>query len=86
MALVPGLDKYYKSLEQQKEAAERAAEAEKKLAEQRAAYNAGNLSELARFDMSPLQLAIDDLNKWYKDAVAEAEELGADTLLLKSIY
>ncbi|MBZ9610811.1 tape measure protein [Rheinheimera maricola] len=86
MALVPGLDEYFKAMERQTEAADKAAEAERKLAEQRAAYNAGNLSELARFDMSPLQLAIDDLNEWYQNAIKEAEELGADTGLLTSIY
>ncbi|MBZ9612138.1 phage tail length tape measure family protein [Rheinheimera maricola] len=86
MALVPGLDEYFKAMERQTEAAEKAAEAERKLAEQRAAYNAGNANELARFDMSPLQLAIDDLNEWYQNAIKEAEELGADTGLLTSIY
>lgn len=86
MQLVPGLDQYYKALQQQKDAAEKAAEAERKLAEQRTAYNASNRNELARFDMNPLQLAIDDLNKWYSSAIKDAEELGADTLLLQSVY
>lgn len=86
MALVPSLDEYYKAMERQKEAAEKAAEAERKLAEQRKAYFDANFRELLRMDFSPLQLAIDDLQQWYKNNLKEAQELGADTSLLTAIY
>ncbi|EHR42739.1 tape measure protein [Alishewanella jeotgali] len=86
MALVPSLDEYYKAMERQKEAAEKAAEAERKLAEQRKAYFDANFRELLRMDFSPLQLAIDDLQQWYKNSLKEAQELGADTSLLTAIY
>lgn len=86
MQLVPGLDEYYKALQQQQEAAEKAAEAERKLAAERNKFDSNINNELIRMDFSPFQLAMDDLNKWYIDAKADAEALGASTALLAQLY
>lgn len=86
MALVPGLDEYYKALEKQKDAAQAAADAELKLAEQRRAMNEENSRQLTRLSFSPLQLAMDDLQQWYINAVTEAQDAGADIGMLTDIY
>lgn len=86
MQLVPTLDEYYKALERQADAADKAADAERRLAEQRYGFEMGIWTELSRFDFSPVRKAVDDLQRWYKDSTAEAEQLGADTSLLSTLY
>ncbi|MFN4056209.1 MAG: hypothetical protein ACK4GU_15225 [Alishewanella aestuarii] len=86
MKLVPGLDEYFKALDRQRDAAEKAAEAERKLAEQRTAFAAGFERELARLDMTSLERTLDDLRTWHAEQIAIAEELGADTEFLERLY
>ena len=97
MALVPAMDQLYDAAERAKreaeEAAEKArkeaeakAEAARKLAEDRAAYTADLQSQLARLDMSSLEIALDDIKKWYDAQINEAKELGASTALLEQLY
>lgn len=86
MKLVPMMDEFYDAAEDAAAAAKKAAEEEKKLAAERSKYNASVRSDIARMGMSPLQIALDDINKWYADAKKEATELGADTSLLTTLY
>jgi len=86
MSLVPMMDEFYDAAEDAAKAAEKAAEAEQKLAAERNKFNSDIQSELVRMDFSPFELAMDDLNQWYMDAKAEAEELGASTALLAQLY
>lgn len=86
MKLVPMMDEFYDAAEEAADAAKKAAEEEKKLNAERKKYNANVKSDIARMGMSPLQIALDDINKWYADATAEARALGADTSLLTTLY
>jgi tape measure domain-containing protein len=86
MSLVPMMDQFYDAAEDAAKAAEKAAEAEQKLAAERNKFNSDIQSELIRLDFSPFELAMDDLNQWYADAKAEAEQLGASTALLTQLY
>ena len=86
MKLVPMMDEFYDAAEDAADAAKKAADEEKKLAAERSKYNASVRSDIARMGMSPLQIALDDINKWYTDAKKEAEALGADTSLLTTLY
>uniref|UniRef100_UPI0025952A9B hypothetical protein n=1 Tax=uncultured Rheinheimera sp. TaxID=400532 RepID=UPI0025952A9B len=86
MKLVPMMDEFYDAAEDAADAAKKAADEEKKLAAERSKYNASVRSDIARMGMSPLQIALDDINKWYTDAKKEAEALGADTSLLTVLY
>ena len=86
MQLVPGLDEYFKAMDKQADAAEKAAEAEQKLAEQRAGFSDGFEKELQRLDMTPMQRSLDDLQGWYDEQLAIAQELGAETVFLERLY
>ena len=86
MALVPGLDEYFKALEQQTNAAANAAAAEQALAEKRASFSADHKKALEQLDMTALQRNLDDLQIWYDEQLAMAEELGADTVFLERLY
>ncbi|MDZ7870789.1 MAG: hypothetical protein U5L02_16585 [Rheinheimera sp.] len=97
MALVPAMDQFYDAAERARreaeEAAEKArkeaeakAEAARKQAEDRAAYTSDLQSQLARLDMSSLEIALDDIKKWYDAQIKEARELGASTALLEQLY
>ncbi|RZF83707.1 hypothetical protein EXT46_05285 [Pseudoalteromonas sp. CO325X] len=86
MALLPLLDQYYDALEDQADAADKAAEKEKKLAEARTGFNDDLTKELERMDMTALEKSLDDIRTWYDAAKAEAEELGADTALLDKLF
>lgn len=86
MKLVPMMDEFYDAAEDAADAAKKAADEEKKLSAERSKYNASVRSDIMRMGMSPLQIALDDINKWYTEATAEAKALGADTSLLTTLY
>ncbi|AIY65201.1 coiled-coil domain-containing protein [Pseudoalteromonas piratica] len=86
MALLPILDQYYDAVENQKDKAAEAAEAERKLAERRKAFNDDIIEQINRIGKSDLELAALDLNDWYEQMKAEAEALGAETAHLETLY
>ncbi|WP_041523594.1 tape measure protein [Gilvimarinus agarilyticus] len=52
----------------------------------RAEFEAGMASEFAALDATALQQSLTDLNAWYDEQIAAAEELGADTTMLERLY
>ncbi|WP_337840517.1 tape measure protein [Rheinheimera sp.] len=97
MSIIDPLDQFYDGVEDAAKAAEKLAQEEKelaeerlaaaqKLAEERAAFIGGLQSELSRLDMTDLERSLDDTKKWYDAQIKEAAELGASTTLLEQLY
>ena len=68
------------------DAIENTIEKEAELTAARQAFTDDLQSQITRLDMSPLELALDDLNQRYIDDLAKAEALNADISLLETFY
>jgi len=75
-------DQFYDALEDSNSALNEAT----KLQEQRLAFETDISRALAEMDMSQLQIALRNLDEWYQAQITQAEELGAETALLETLY
>jgi len=75
-------DQFYDALEDSNSALNEAT----KLQEQRLAFETDISRALAEMDMSQLQISLRNLDEWYQAQIKQAEELGADTTLLETLY
>ncbi len=86
MSMVGSLDQYYDTIESGTETVDEALVKEQELAAARQAFNSDIAKQLNELDMTPLELALADLEAQFDAYRAEAEEFGADTTLLEELY
>ena len=86
MSLVPSMDSYFDSIEQQVEVTQEATQVTIDTTKQLLSMTVDLNRELARMDMTPVQLAIEDILLWKQAAIEAAEEVGAtDFTLIEKI-